>query len=101
MICQLKNLFLVAKPFFQKSNLYPMKYTLLTILSFGVAMATYSQLQIDSADFFYQKALTEKQAGRKLEVWKNLDKAYKYKPTDKAIVSELGDVLLSMNKYAQ
>src|SRR6185503_8740433 len=101
MICQLKKLFLVAKPFFQKSNLYPMKYALLTILSFGVAVATYSQLQTDSANFFYQKALTEKQAGRKLEVWKNLDKAYRYNPNDKAIVSELADVLISMNKYGQ
>ena len=89
MICQLKKLFLVVKPFFQKSNLYPMKYVLLTILSFGVAMATYSQLQIDSANFFYQKALTEKEAGRKLEVWKNLDKAYKYNSSDKAIILSL------------
>jgi hypothetical protein len=53
-------------------------------LSFGVALATYSQA--DSANFFFQKALAEKQAGRKLEVWKNLDKAYKYNPNDKAIV---------------
>lgn len=76
-----------------------MKYILLTILSFGVAVATYSQA--DSANFYFQKALAEKQAGRKLEVWKNLDKAYKYNPNDKTIVTELGDVLLSMNKYSQ
>ena len=82
-----------------KSKLYPMKHVLLTILSFGVAAATYSQA--DSANYFFQKALAEKQAGRKLEVWKNLDKAYKYKPTDKAIVSELADVLLELNKYSQ
>src|SRR5512143_1780850 len=78
-----------------------MKYILLTILSFGVAATTYSQAQIDSADFFYKKALTEKEAGRKLEVWKNLDKAYKYKPNDNAIVSELADVLFNLNKYSQ
>ena len=76
-----------------------MKYILLTILSFGVAAATYSQA--DSANFFYQKALTEKQAGRKLEVWKNLDKAYKYNSNDKAIVTELADILLDLRKYAQ
>ncbi len=78
-----------------------MKYILLTILSLGVAAATYSQAPIDSADFFFQKALAEKQAGRKMEVWKNLDKAYKYNPNDKAIVSELGDILLDLRKYAQ
>lgn len=99
MNCQLKKLFLIAKPFFQKSKLSPMKYTLLTILTIGVASATYSQA--DSANLYFQKALAEKQAGRKLEIWKNLDKAYKYNPTDKAIISELADVLLSLNKYAQ
>ena len=96
---QLKKLFLPGKTFFLKSKLYPMKYILLTILSFGVAAATYSQA--DSANFFYQKALGEKQAGRKLEIWKNLDKAYKYNPNDKAIITELADVLLSLNKYSQ
>ncbi len=99
MICQLKKLFLVQNHF-QKSNLYPMKYILLTILTIGVATtATYSQA--DSANVYFQKALAEKQAGRKLEVWKNLDKAYKYNPADKAIVTELAEVLLSLNKYAQ
>src|SRR6188474_3124082 len=74
-----------------------MRSIILTILSFGVALATYSQA--DSANIFYQKALAEKQAGRKLEVWKNLDKAYKYNPNDKAIATELADVLMSLNKY--
>lgn len=78
-----------------------MKYILLTILTFGVAVATYSQAPIDSANLFYQKALTEKQAGRKLEVWKNLEKAHKYNPNDKAIISELADVSLGLNKYSQ
>jgi len=55
----------------------------------------------DSSDFFYQKALKEKEAGRKLEVWKNLDKAYKYNPDDKAIVAELAAVLLDLRKYGQ
>jgi len=76
-----------------------MRSILLTILSFGVALATFSQA--DSADFFYQKALMEKQAGRKLEVWKNLDKAHKYNPDNKVIVSELADVLMGLNKYGQ
>jgi tetratricopeptide (TPR) repeat protein len=100
MICQLKKLFLIVKPLFLKSNSDPMKYILLTILTIGVATtATYPQA--DSANFFYQKALAEKQAGRKLEVWKNLDKAYRYNPNDRAIIAELADVHLSMHKYAQ
>ena len=101
MIYQLKNLFLLGRPSFLKSKLVPMKSILLTILSFGVALATFSQAQTDSADFFFQKALIEKQAGRKLEVWKNLDKAYKYDPADKAIVGELADILFDLKKYAQ
>jgi tetratricopeptide (TPR) repeat protein len=76
-----------------------MKYYLLTILSLGVASATFSQS--DSADYFFQKALKEKEAGRKMEVWKNLDKAYKYNPDDKAIVTELATVLFDLRKYAQ
>ena len=99
MIYQLKKLLLSGRPFFKILIIHPMRSVLLTILSFGVALATYSQA--DSADFFYKKALAEKQAGRKLEVWKNLDKAHKYDPTNKAIVSELADVLISMNKYSQ
>ena len=99
MIYQLKKLLLWGRPFFYNPNIHPMRAFLLTILSFGVAIATYSQT--DSANFFFQKALAEKQAGRKLEVWKNLDKAYKYNPNDKAIVTELADVLMGLNKYAQ
>jgi tetratricopeptide (TPR) repeat protein len=76
-----------------------MRSILLTILTFGVALATYSQA--DSANIFFQKALTEKQAGRKMEVWKNLDKAYKYSPDDKAIISEFATILLDLRKYAQ
>src|SRR5215204_7030512 len=99
MICQLKKLLLTGRPFYKILIFIPMRSILLTILTIGLASATYSQA--DSANVFFQKALAEKQAGRKLEVWKNLDKAYKYNPNDKAIVSELAEVLMSLNKYAQ
>ncbi len=75
-----------------KSNLLILTFLVITSSAFG---------QTDSADFFYQKALKEKEAGRKLEVWKNLDKAFKYKPDDKAIVSELATILLDLRKYGQ
>lgn len=76
-----------------------MKSNVLIILF--VAFATAAFGQVDSADFFYKKGLKEKELGRKLEMWKNFDKAYKYRPDDKAIVTELANVLFEMKKYGQ
>jgi len=77
-----------------------MKSSLLLIAFATISTIAFAQSP-DSADFFYQKALTEKQAGRKLEVWKNIEKAYKYKPDDKAIVTEYAFILLDLRKYSQ
>ena len=77
-----------------------MKSNLLIIAFLAIAPIAFAHTS-DSSDFFYQKALKEKEAGRKLEVWKNLDKAYKYSPNDKAIVSELASILLELRKYGQ
>src|SRR5688572_16803996 len=44
---------------------------------------------IDSADYFLQKGLQEKQKGRRLESLKNFEKAARYNDNSKAIVSEL------------
>ncbi len=57
--------------------------------------------QSDSAQYFLDKGLAEKQAGRKLEVWKHLDKAYHYDSNNKQIVSELANILFELRKYAQ
>ncbi len=76
-----------------------MKSTVIFILSLVISSATIAQ--VDSAKFFYQKGMTEKQAGRKLESWKNFDKAYRYNSNDKAIVSELATVLFDLRKYGQ
>ena len=72
----------------------------LLIIAF-LAFSSVSFAQSDSADFYFQKALKEKEAGRKLEVWKNLDKAYKFKSDDKFIVNEFANVLLELRKYSQ
>ena len=72
----------------------------LPIIAF-IAFTTVSFGQNDSANFYFDKAIKEKQAGRKLEVWKNLDKAYKFNTEDKAIVTELANVLLELRKYTQ
>lgn len=76
-----------------------MKFTLILVASLVISSATLAQ--VDSAQFFYQKGMTEKQAGRKLESWKNFDKAYRYNSNDKAIVSELATVLFDLRKYGQ
>ncbi len=57
--------------------------------------------QTDSGRYFLNKGLEEKQAGRKLEVWKNLDKAYKYDSNNKQVITELAAVLYDLRKYAQ
>lgn len=76
-----------------------MKSNLFLIAFFLFASATFGQN--DSADFYLQKALKEKEAGRKLEVWKNIDKAYKFQSGNKTIVSEFAEVLLELRKYSQ
>lgn len=76
-----------------------MKYIVLFISSFVITSATIAQ--VDSATLFFQKGMTEKQAGRKLESWKNFDKAYRYNSNDKLIVGELANVLLELRKYGQ
>jgi tetratricopeptide (TPR) repeat protein len=66
-------------------------FTTISALSIGV----------DSAEFFLQKGLTEKQNGRRLESLKNFEKAIKYDATRKDIVSELASAYLDLRKYNQ
>jgi len=74
------------------------RYRLTFILFFAF---TFTFAQTDSAAYFLQKGLEEKQAGRKMEVWKNLEKAYKYAPENKQVVTELAAILLDLRKYGQ
>jgi tetratricopeptide (TPR) repeat protein len=53
----------------------------------------------DSADYFYQKGLLEKQNGRKMEAYKNFSKAYRFEATNKNIVGELAAACLDLRKY--
>lgn len=99
MIYRIKNLILSRVRLIKIQNSNPMKSALLIILCLALASTAFPQS--DSADYFYQNALKEKEAGRKLEVWKNLDKAYKYRQDDKIIISELAAVSLDLRKYAQ
>lgn len=53
----------------------------------------------DSADYFLQKGLLEKQNGRRLESLKYFEKAARYDENSKAIVTELAFVYLDLHRY--
>ncbi len=55
----------------------------------------------DSADYFLQKGLVEKQNGRRLESLKNFEKADHYNPNSKEITSELASAYLDLRRYGQ
>jgi tetratricopeptide (TPR) repeat protein len=80
-------------------NLYPMKLTLL-VLALVITFTGFATPS-DSADFYFQKALKEKEAGRKMEVWRNMEKAVKFRPDDKTILTEYANTLLELRKYSQ
>lgn len=54
---------------------------------------------VDSADFFLQKGLQEKQNGRRLESLKNFEKAVKYDGGSKTIIAELASAYHDLRKY--
>jgi len=56
---------------------------------------------IDSADYFLQKGLIEKQNGRRLESLKNFEKAAKYDANNKSITTELASAYLDLHRYGQ
>ena len=54
---------------------------------------------VDSADFFLQKGLQEKQNGRRLESLKNFEKAARYDANSRSIVAELASAYHDLRKY--
>lgn len=85
----------------------PMTSKLILVLVLLISSASYSQTSFagiktsptDSADFFLQKGLLEKNNGRKMEALKNLEKAAKYDAENKAVITELSAVYLDLRKY--
>lgn len=69
-------------------------FTLLLLLATSLAFS-----QKDSAEYFFQKGLTEKQNGRLMESYKNLHKAISYNASDKKIIKEYANTCLSLRKY--
>src|SRR4030095_607127 len=57
--------------------------------------------QTDSANYFLQKGLDEKQKGRRMESLRNFEKAAKYDSTNKVLEKELASAYLDLRKYYQ
>lgn len=55
----------------------------------------------DSSAFYLQKGLQEKQTGRRMEAFKNFEKAYKHDNSNKTVVGELASSYYDLRKYPQ
>ncbi|MBK8312076.1 MAG: tetratricopeptide repeat protein [Chitinophagaceae bacterium] len=75
---------------------------LMTSLAYSqTSLATIESLpKVDSADYFLQKGLVEKQNGRRLESLKNFEKAIRYDENSLAINTELAQAYLDLRRYA-
>lgn len=75
---------------------------LLTVSS-AISQTSFTQVNIgtDSADYFLQKGLQEKQNGRRLESLKCFEKAIQYDSNNKAVTAELAAAYLDLRKYSQ
>ena len=60
-----------------------------------------SSAQADSANYFLQKGLDEKAKGRRMEVVKNLEKAYAYNKSSIEITRHLAEAYREVNFYAK
>lgn len=68
-------------------------------LGFSQTSVNTINVPIDSADFFLQKGLVEKQNGRRLESLKNFEKAVRYDSSSKVIITELASAYHDLRKY--
>ncbi|HET9824562.1 MAG TPA: tetratricopeptide repeat protein [Chitinophagaceae bacterium] len=57
--------------------------------------------QVDSAKYYFQKGIDEKQKGHRIESLKNFEKAFKYDTTDKALLNEMALAYMDVRKYYQ
>lgn len=77
---------------------------LLMLAPFTYAQTNFTEItplpQVDSAGYFLQKGLTEKQNGRLLESYKNFMKALAYDENSLAINKELAIAYYNLRKYA-
>jgi tetratricopeptide (TPR) repeat protein len=93
-----------TNPKFIPMTRYILSFSLLLTVSLAqaqTASVTPINIPVDSADFFLQKGLAEKQIGRRLESLKNFEKAVRYDANSKTIVAELAAAYLDLRKYNQ
>ena len=74
---------------------------LTTILANSQTSITAITISTDSADYFLQKGLMEKQNGRRLESLKNFEKAARYDANSKVITAELASAYFDLRRYSQ
>ena len=76
---------------------------LLTVMSANsqtsITSLTAITINTDSADYFLQKGLVEKQNGRRLESLKYFEKAVKYDSASKSITTELASAYFDLRRY--
>jgi len=89
----------VAMKYLKYIKQYPMNRLMLAILL--VFSSSFLFAQSDSAHFFLQKGLDEKQKGRRMESVKYFEKAIKYDTTNKAVLDELATGYMDLRKYYQ
>ena len=78
--------------------------SLCLLLSASVAFSQTSASNIhiniaDSADFFLQKGIQEKEKGRRMESLKYFEKAIKYDGNNKAVLTELASAYVDLRRY--
>ncbi len=80
-------------------------FCLMLLTSAAFAQTSFTKIEalprVDSADYFLQKGLVEKQNGRRLESLKNFEKAIGYDENSLAINTELAFAYLDLRRYGQ
>ncbi len=78
---------------------FPVRNFLFILFILPASMPAFSQS--DSASFFLQKGLQEKQNGRLMESYKNFNKAASYDSSSKTILKEYASACMDLRKYGE
>jgi tetratricopeptide (TPR) repeat protein len=82
-----------------KPHILSLCLLLTTALAYSQTSVNTFSSGIDSADYFLQKGLLEKQNGRRLESLKNFEKAAAYNANSKVITTELALAYMDLRRY--
>lgn len=105
-----KNYLAIQSQFVTLIKFIPMTRYVLSLCALVASVTAFSQTSIssisvtsitgvDSADYFLQKGLQEKQKGRRQESLKHFEKAAHYDANSKVITSELATAYYDLRKY--